>query len=187
MPFNFLRAAGALALIALLAPAFTAAATLRLALSDDATTLDPHVANLAINNRLLNNIYEGLVRRDKDFQSLQENLAQAQEMRKNNVISLNEVVRRKEREMQEKRLAAMKGATGGAFADDGLQANERNLGKSLAAEKTQDSAKDILRNEAVSILADVLAFKQGTTQVANNALPTGPVLVMELPAVTRSR
>ena len=68
MPFNFLRAAGAMALIALLAPAFTAAATLRLALSDDATTLDPHVANLAINNRLLNNIYEGLVRRDKDFQ-----------------------------------------------------------------------------------------------------------------------
>lgn len=44
------------------------ARTLRLALSDDATTLDPHVANLAINNRLLNNIYEALVRRDKDFQ-----------------------------------------------------------------------------------------------------------------------
>ncbi len=43
------------------------AKTLRLALSDDATSLDPHVAGLAINNRLLNNIYEGLVRRDKDF------------------------------------------------------------------------------------------------------------------------
>jgi peptide/nickel transport system substrate-binding protein len=43
------------------------AKTLRVSLSDDATTLDPHVANLAINNRLLNNIYEGLVTRDKDF------------------------------------------------------------------------------------------------------------------------
>ncbi len=43
------------------------AATLRMALSDDATTLDPHVANLAINNRLLANIYESLVRRDADF------------------------------------------------------------------------------------------------------------------------
>ncbi len=43
------------------------AKTLRLVLSDDATTLDPHVANLAVNNRLLNNIYEGLARRDRDF------------------------------------------------------------------------------------------------------------------------
>ncbi len=41
--------------------------TLRMALSDDATTLDPHVANLAINIRLYSNIYEGLVMRDKDF------------------------------------------------------------------------------------------------------------------------
>ncbi len=45
----------------------SSAKTLRVSLSDDATTLDPHVANLAINNRLLNNIYEGLVTRDKDF------------------------------------------------------------------------------------------------------------------------
>ncbi len=41
--------------------------TLRMSVSDDATTLDPHVANLAINNRLLANIYEGLVRRDAEF------------------------------------------------------------------------------------------------------------------------
>lgn len=41
--------------------------TLRMALSDDATTLDPHVANLAINTRLQSNIFEGLVRRDRDF------------------------------------------------------------------------------------------------------------------------
>ena len=41
--------------------------TLRVSLSDDATTLDPHVANLAVNTRLLTNVYEALVRRDKDF------------------------------------------------------------------------------------------------------------------------
>lgn len=41
--------------------------TLRVSLSDDATTLDPHVADLIVNNRLLHNIYEGLVTRDKDF------------------------------------------------------------------------------------------------------------------------
>ena len=67
MTLVFARAARSLLLVALLVPAITEAKTLRLALSDDATTLDPHVANLAINNRLLNNIYEGLVRRDKDF------------------------------------------------------------------------------------------------------------------------
>jgi peptide/nickel transport system substrate-binding protein len=40
---------------------------LRFSLSDDATTLDPHATNLAINGRFLNNVYEGLVMRDKDF------------------------------------------------------------------------------------------------------------------------
>ncbi|HEX4859219.1 MAG TPA: ABC transporter substrate-binding protein, partial [Usitatibacteraceae bacterium] len=68
MFLRFLRYAGSLSFLAALATATAEARTLRLALSDDATTLDPHVANLAINNRLLNNIYEGLVRRDKDFQ-----------------------------------------------------------------------------------------------------------------------
>ena len=67
MRFSFAYAAHSLLLFALLVPAINEAKTLRVALSDDATTLDPHVANLAINNRLLNNIYEGLVRRDKDF------------------------------------------------------------------------------------------------------------------------
>ncbi len=134
----------------------------------------------------LTSLHKDRALRDKDFQNLQENIARAQETRKGNVISLNEVVRRKERFMQEKRLSAIQGWTT-AMADDGLQANERNLGKALAAEKTQDSAKDILLTEAVSILADALALKQGKAAVTTNALPAGPVLVMELPVVTRSR
>lgn len=134
----------------------------------------------------LSALHKDRVQRDKDFQSLQENIARAQEIRKGNVISLNEVVRRKERVAQEKRLAAMQGATG-AVSDDGLQANERNLGKSLAAEKSQDAAKDILLNEAVSILADSVALKQGKGQLATNPLPAGPVVVMELPAATQNR
>lgn len=43
------------------------AKTLRFTLADDATTLDPHAANLLANSRLLSSIYEGLVARDKDF------------------------------------------------------------------------------------------------------------------------
>jgi peptide/nickel transport system substrate-binding protein len=55
-------------LCALIVPgAAVEAKTLRIALSDDATTLDPHVADLIANNRLLHNIYDGLVTRDKDF------------------------------------------------------------------------------------------------------------------------
>jgi peptide/nickel transport system substrate-binding protein len=67
MTLPLARAACTFLFAILLSAAPSHAKTLRLSFSDDATTLDPHVANLAINNRLLNNIYEGLVRRDKDF------------------------------------------------------------------------------------------------------------------------
>jgi peptide/nickel transport system substrate-binding protein len=42
------------------------AKTIRYATQDEPQTLDPHAANLAVTNRLLSNIYEGLVFRDKD-------------------------------------------------------------------------------------------------------------------------
>ncbi len=67
MRFDFSRSLRAATLTVLFFAATADATTLRMSLSDDATTLDPHVANLAINNRLLANIYESLVRRDKDF------------------------------------------------------------------------------------------------------------------------
>ncbi len=43
------------------------AKTLRYATQDEPLTLDPHAANLAVTTRLLSNVYEGLVGRDKDF------------------------------------------------------------------------------------------------------------------------
>lgn len=134
------------------------------------------------------------IRRDKDFQSLLEDITRAQALRKNNVISLNEAARRKERQLQETRQAALQGgsapgshrAAARALADDGLQANERNLSKDLAAEKSRGSAKDLLLNEAVNVLADGVALKQGGKAGASSAaLPTAPVLVMELPAASR--
>ena len=111
------------------------------------------------------------------------------------MISLNEADRRKERDAQEKRLAALQSAQGAdasrlaakALQDDGLQSNERNLAKDLAAEKTKDSVKDVLLNEAVSILADGVALKQANAQFAKNPLAAGPVVVMEQPAVARTR
>lgn len=43
------------------------AKTLRYATQDEPQTLDPHSASLAVTTRLLSNVYEGLVGRDKDF------------------------------------------------------------------------------------------------------------------------
>ena len=43
------------------------AKSLRYATQDEPQTLDPHSANLAVTNRLLSNVYEGLVGRDKNF------------------------------------------------------------------------------------------------------------------------
>lgn len=43
------------------------AKTLRMGIADDATTLDPHSANILGNARILQSVYEGLVTRDKDF------------------------------------------------------------------------------------------------------------------------
>ena len=130
--------------------------------------------------------HENRVGRDNDFQALLEDITRGRDLRKLNVISLNEVARRKEREMQERRLARTQDASQ-ALADDGLQANERKLGKSLAAEKSRDAAKDVLLNEAVSIMADELALKQGNGTMAATPLSTSRVVVMELPAASPSR
>jgi peptide/nickel transport system substrate-binding protein len=63
--------AAAAALLALISSGFASgdanAKTLRYATQDEPQTLDPHSANLAVTNRLLANIYEGLVFRDKDY------------------------------------------------------------------------------------------------------------------------
>ena len=102
------------------------------------------------------------------------------------MISLNEAARHKERAALEKRLTAMLGSAGtgagGALADDGLQFNERKLSKELAAEKTKDSVNDVLLIEAVSILSDSAALKEGKSQMAASGLSTRPVVVKALPA-----
>ena len=45
----------------------TTAKTIRYATQDEPQTLDPHSASLAVTTRLLSNVYEGLVGRDKNF------------------------------------------------------------------------------------------------------------------------
>ena len=125
------------------------------------------------------------IQHDRDFQNLMQDVAKAQERRKGNVISLNEGVRRKERIASQKRATALLGAAGvdagNALVDDGLQFNERKLDKDLAAEKTRKNIDEALLDEAVSILSDSAALKDGRSQAAASALPVRPEVVMTLP------
>ena len=148
------------------------------------------VADLKAQLPVLLASHERRVQRDPDFQSLLEDVARVQELRKKNIISLNEGVRRQERAAQAKRLTAKLAADGAtaaqaesnALADDGLLFNERKLGPDIAAEKARAAVKDVILNEAVSILSDSVALKQGNAGAASNRVPTAPVVVMALPA-----
>lgn len=139
--------------------------------------------------------HERRVQRDPGFQSLLEDIARVQELRKKNVISLNEVVRRQERAAQAKRLTARLAADGAtasqagsnALADDGLLFNERKLGPDIAAEKARAAVKDVILNEAVSILSDSVTLQQGISSVAAGGSSTAPVVVMALPASSPGR
>src|SRR5450759_146573 len=135
---------------------------------------------------ILVTLHEARVKMDKDFQDLQEDIAEFKLQRKKNLVSLNEAERRKERDAQEARLTsretrrdAGKSAhedvvgkepapgKGSALRDDGLQADERNLANELAAEKVRKNGKDVLLNEAVHILSDeVVVLKTGARLAA---------------------
>jgi carboxyl-terminal processing protease len=126
--------------------------------------------------------HQSRVQRDRDYQRLLEDVAKARELRKANVISLNEAVRRKERAAAEKRLAAMLGDADAesALADDGLQFNERRLDRDLAARKAREAVNDVLLNEAINILSDSAALKAGRSQLAASALSMRPAVLKDL-------
>jgi carboxyl-terminal processing protease len=125
---------------------------------------------------LLQVSHDSRVRKDKDFQYLSEDIAEASNQRKKNLISLNETERRKERDIQETRIKShginkISRANIGAREDDGLQSNERNLDSDLAFEKAQKNSKDVLLNEAVHILSDEVDLLQKNPKFAVSVLP----------------
>jgi carboxyl-terminal processing protease len=135
-------------------------------------------------------LHEARVKKDKDFQYLQEDIAEFKLERKKNLVSLNEAARRKERDAQEARLKSRESradtgkstrevvvgnppAPGKASAirDDGLQVDERNLAIELAAEKALKNAKDVLLNEAVHILSDEVGVLNTGARLAARIQP----------------
>ena len=122
-------------------------------------------------------IHDARISKDKDFQYLTEEIAEANKQRQKNSISLNEADRRKEREAQDARIkshASGKAAVAsdiGERQDDGLQSNERNLDADLALEKAQKDSKDVLLNEAVHILSDEVGLLKKNSRLAVSVLP----------------
>ena len=148
---------------------------------------------------LLLPLHEARVKQDKDFQDLQEDIAEIRLQRKQNAVTLNEAARRAERDAQEARFKSResrkdnaKSATedvvgkapalgkDSAIRDDGLQADERNLATSLAAEKTRKNAKDVLLGEAVRILGDEVGVAKADARVAARIRPA-PLLLPNSP------
>lgn len=123
----------------------------------------------------LNQRHMSRVATDVGFRELQEDIAELTALRKRNEISLNEAERRKERNLQEARIKARKQSRAasenisGAMAalrDDGLIAGERSLRAELEAEKSGKNARDVLREEASAILADVVELLQSGSGLA---------------------
>jgi len=125
--------------------------------------LDSIMAALKANHELR-------ISHDKDFQYLREDLAELNAQRKKNLISLNEIERRKERSTQEFRAKRRDNAGKGDMSqDDGLQSNERNLEADLAMENRRKNAKDILLNEAAHILSDEARLLKVDSKLASSA------------------
>lgn len=107
----------------------------------------------------------------KDFKFLQEDIAQYKLQRKKGEISLNETVRRQEREARLALVASRKPDVNLAQAseeDDGLEPQERALLKDPAQEQAQKDAKDFLLIEATRILSDAVGLAAGTPRMAAN-------------------
>ncbi|MBB5577784.1 MULTISPECIES: carboxy terminal-processing peptidase [Rhizobium] len=100
--------------------------------------------------------HDARVQSNPDFQRFVADTAALKAQREKRIVSLNETERRNELLAQASRHKAGDQLNDGVDAgdDDGLQANERSLSADLAIENARKNVKDVLLNEAASILAD---------------------------------
>ncbi len=129
-------------------------------------------------------IHDKRVSHDKDFQYLQEDIAEVNKLRRTNLISLNEADRRKEREEQEARDKSRESSAGDnksdkssaaavshALQDDGMLPSERKLSADLAIENANKSAKDILLNEAAHVISDEAGLLKADSRLTASISP----------------
>ncbi|MFZ6799513.1 carboxy terminal-processing peptidase [Undibacterium sp. Di24W] len=145
------------------------------------------VGNLKDVQAMLQMRHEMRIAKDKEFQFINEDIAEFKKQKEKKVISLNEEERRVERDLREKKIkdreairatldskgkpadkksdAAAKLAT----QDDGLQGNERSLAAELAAEKANKEAKDVFLIEAANILSDEIELIKSNKRLADKS------------------
>ena len=127
---------------------------------------------------------------------MKEDIGEFQLQKKKKSVSLNELERRKERDVREAQIKSREtilhsASTGGVKPgnanrqDDGLQTNERNLIAELEAEKASKVAKDVLQIEAANILSDELELIQTSTHLAQQVLSGFSRLKTEQPVLSR--
>jgi carboxyl-terminal processing protease len=117
------------------------------------------------------------VKGDKEFGWWSQDVAQFRADRDRKLISLNETDRRAERQRDEakrKQRAAERKAMGLDLAvgddDDGLQTNEREVAKQIAAEEAAKKRPDPLLRETAAILADAITLLSGDAKLAAQVL-----------------
>jgi carboxyl-terminal processing protease len=117
--------------------------------------------------------HEARIAKDKDFQYLQEDIAEVTKLRRDNVISLNEVVRRKERDAQDARTRLREARM--VQNDDGMAPDSKEARGKVPAPtkpgKTGINLKAANRNQDDGLQADErnLASELAAEKAAKNA------------------
>ncbi|MFJ6321620.1 MULTISPECIES: carboxy terminal-processing peptidase [unclassified Rhizobium] len=123
----------------------------------------------------LQKLHDERVKDDRDFQRFVEDVAVLKQQREKQSLSLNEAERRDEMNAQAKRLKSREQVNDGVdnSEDDGLQANERSLSADIALEKARKNAKDVLLNEAATIVADEANLQSSVSKTTAQRSGTG--------------
>jgi carboxyl-terminal processing protease len=128
---------------------------------------------------LLRQRHESRITGDREFQWWREDVAEYRAQRERGTLSLNEAVRRAERDRNEARRQAREAerrelgleSPGNDRADDGLQADERNIAESAAQEEAARQRIDPLLREAAAVLSDAVELLESDRQLSNQVLP----------------
>ncbi len=141
----------------------------------------PHgsLGNLAAMGPRLQAQHDARVARDREFRWWAQDVARFRAERDKKTISLNEAVRRAERDQLEaerrKRDAERKAAgldvDALSRADDGLSESERSIAQQTAEEEAAKKRPDPLLRESAAILADALDLLSGDRTLTAQVLP----------------
>ena len=139
----------------------------------------PNLGNFAPLVPALKARHERRIATDKEFGWWAQDVAQFRTEREKKVVSLNEAVRRAERDRdlaKRKERAAERKALGLVDPglrpdDDGLQANERNVAEQVAQEEAAKKRPDPLLRETAAILSDAISMLSADAKLAALVMP----------------